>query len=428
MRKLLFLTFLILFLNPSFSQQRYSDLRKADTDFRNNKINLNQFPLDEAPPFGQFTFMEKKYVALFKEQILKYFHNSTNKNATMVTDVDNGYIFFTGSTPKREDGYVVLNSVLQGPLGYTSRPDTLSDDFMLGKIEFREFSGSSIDDRLKKIISDLYQGKVKNEEVFEIGTVRVNCYLKNSNEQMEAVNNFSFDQRTKKPLLKPVKIDTLWMYDQTQRISGKINGVYFEGSGYAFADAILSSTKNLWKTDYHPEKIAFKKQDLNTTAKWAELIPFGLFKEYFVKPASFRKTNQMFQLELDLKLNYYDIQGMKGAACLIPNVGVFDDTTFQLSSVDFKFNPKDLLTNQKRMWQIGHSRDQNLLYETFLDNCVAQYKQYLKDPSVYTKKSYGPSGGGQSNSASVRQCSGRTLKGARCRRRTTSSSGRCFQH
>ena len=136
----------------------------------------------------------------------------------------------------------------------------------------------------------------------------------------------------------------------------------------------------------------------------------------------------MFQLELDLKLNYYDVQGMKGAACLIPNLGLFDDTTFQFSSVNFKFNPKDLLTNQKRMWQIGHSRDQNLLYETFLDNCVAQYKQYLKDPSVYTKKSYGPSGGGQSNSASVRQCSGRTLKGARCRRRTTSSSGRCFQH
>ena len=255
MRKLLFLTFLILFLNPSFSQQRYSDLRKADTDFRNNKINLNQFPLDEAPPFGQFTFMEKKYVALFKEQILKNFHKSTNQNAFMVTDVDNGYIFFTGSTPKREDGYVVLNSVLRGPLGYTSRPDTLSDDFMLGKIEFREFSGSTIDDRLKKIISDLYQGKVKNGEVFEIGTVRVNCYLKNSNEQMEAVNNFSFDQQ-KKPLLKPVKIDTLWMYDQTQRISGKINGVYFEGSGYAFADAILSVPRTYGK------QITIRKQSL----------------------------------------------------------------------------------------------------------------------------------------------------------------------
>ena len=84
-----------------------------------------------------------------------------------------------------------------------------------------------------------------------------------------------------------------------------------------------------------------------------------------MKPASFRKTNQMFQLELDLNLTHFDVKGMKGAACLIPNVGVFDDTTFQFSSVNFKFNPKDLLTNQKRMWQIGHSRDQNLLYETY---------------------------------------------------------------
>jgi hypothetical protein len=426
LRQLLFLTFLILFLNPSFSQQRYSDLRKADTDFRNNKIHLNQFPLNEAPPFGQFSFMEKKYIALFKEQLLKQFHNSTNKNVTMATDVDNGYIFYNGSTPKREDGYVLLNSVLRGPLGYTSRPDTLSNDFMLGKIEFKEFSGSSIDDRLKKIISALYQGKVKNEEVFDMGRVRINCYLKNSNEQKYAVNKFSSDQQQQKSLLKPVKIDTVWMYDQTQRISGKINGVYFEGSGYAFADAILSSTNNLWKTDYNPETIAYKKQDLNMTAKWAELIPFALFKDFFLKPASFRKTNQMFQLELDLSLTYFDV--IKGAACLIPKVGVFDDTTLQISSVDFKFNPKDLLMNQKRIWAIGHSRDQNLLYETFLDNCVAQYKQYLKDPSVYTKKNYGPSGGGQSNNASVRQCLGRTLKGNRCKRRTTNSSGRCFQH
>ena len=196
--KILLTTVLAITIGNYFGQERYSDLRKADTDFRNNKINLNQFPLDEAPPFGQFTFIEKKYVALFKDEILKNFHNSTNKNVTMVTDIDNGYVFYTGSTPKREDGYVVLNSVLRGPLGYTSRPDTLSDDFMLGKIEFREFSGSLIDDRLKKIISDLYQGKVKNQEVFEIGTVRINCYLKNSNEQKEAVNNFSFDQQTKK--------------------------------------------------------------------------------------------------------------------------------------------------------------------------------------------------------------------------------------
>jgi hypothetical protein len=297
---------------------------------------------------------------------------------------------------------------------------------MLGKIEFYEFSGSSIDDRLKKIISALYQGKVKNEEVFDMGRVRINCYLKNSNEQKYAVNKFSSDQQQQKSLLKPVKIDTVWMYDQTQRISGKINGVYFEGSGYAFADAILSSTNNLWKTDYNPETIAYKKQDLNMTAKWAELIPFALFKDFFLKPASFRKTNQMFQLELDLSLTYFDV--IKGAACLIPKVGVFDDTTLQISSVDFKFNPKDLLMNQKRIWAIGHSRDQNLLYETFLDNCVAQYKQYLKDPSVYTKKNYGPSGGGQSNNASVRQCLGRTLKGNRCKRRTTNSSGRCFQH
>ena len=106
----------------------------------------------------------------------------------------------------------------------------------------------------------------------------------------------------------------------------------------------------------------------------------------------------------------------------------FDFNYFKDYTKKKKIFLKDLLMNQKRMWPIGHSRDQNLLYETFLDNCVAQYKQYLKDPSVYAKKSYGPSGGGQSNSASVRQCSGRTLKGARCRRRTTSSSGRCFQH
>ena len=133
------------------------------------------------------------------------------------------------------------------------------------------------------------------------------------------------------------------------------------------------------------------------------LIPFGLFKEFFLRPASFRKRNQRFELELDLTLTYFDVKGMKGAACLVPNIGVFNDTTLQYSSVDFKFKPKNLLQDEKPMWPIGHSRDQNLLYETFLDNCVAQYKQYLKDPSVYTKKSYGPSGGGQSKSASVSQ-------------------------
>ncbi|MEJ6506014.1 MAG: hypothetical protein QNK70_05140 [Crocinitomicaceae bacterium] len=428
MKELLFLTFLILFLNPSFSQERYSDIGKADTDFRNNKINLDQFPLNEAPPFGQFSSMEKNYVNLFKERILKSFHDATNKNETMSTDIDNGYIFYFGSTPRREDGYVVLNSLLLGPLGYTSQPDTLSDKYMLGKIEFREMPGTSFDDRLKKIISDLYQGKVKNEEVFDMGRVSINCYLKTSNAQKQAENKFSYAQPKKPLLLKPVKLDTVWKYDQTQRIDGKINGVYFEGTGYAFADAILSNPNNLWKTDYHPENISYKKQDLNSTAKWAELIPFGLFKEFFLRPASFRKRNQRFELELDLTLTYFDVKGMKGAACLVPNIGVFNDTTLQYSSVDFKFKPKNLLQDEKPMWPIGHSRDQNLLYETFLDNCVAQYKQYLKDPSVYTKKSYGPSGGGQSKSASVSQCSGRTLKGARCRRRTTSSSGRCFQH
>ena len=331
MRKTLILLTLLNVFYYVDAQERYTDFDKASQDFKSGKISPNRFP--------NSGYDRMQFENYFKERIGKKYLGWINSMISYQTNSGKGGVIFNYETSfKKDRDFINTITYISGPIKsvesgtdennrnvlerHQNKNETIPDSLYVGKIFFEGVSPFSGKEVSEKLVMDIYNGKVEIGDTLDLGMLTFNCKL---NTEIG---------------------DTIWTYDQSK-------------TGYPDNKKFIQ---------------LYGEEVLKDEKKWRELIPLEEFKKTHIKPLS-KFDTKSFKLKHNVKVIFKKSYGDSLNIEFGLLIGKYDKQTKEYT-MKFESDFQKIYNNQPS-WYMATSRDINVLYNTFISNCVSQFKREL---------------------------------------------------